>query len=44
MVITMAKLRMEHASTHGTRKPPGQKVIISGRMPRLTMSNSLQTS
>ena len=23
MVITMAKLRMAHASTHGTRKPPG---------------------
>ena len=25
MVITMAKLRMAHASTHGTRKPPGPK-------------------
>ena len=23
MVITMAKLRMVHASTHGARKPPG---------------------
>ena len=23
MVITMAKLRMAHANTHGTRKPPG---------------------
>ena len=23
MVITMAKLRMAHASTHGTRKQPG---------------------
>ena len=23
LVITMAKLRMAHASTHGTRKPPG---------------------
>ena len=23
MVITMAKLRMAHASTHGARKPPG---------------------
>ena len=23
MVITMAKLRMGHASTHGARKPPG---------------------
>ena len=25
MVITMAKLRMAHASTHGARKPPGPK-------------------
>ena len=25
MVITMAKLRMEHASTHGARKPSGPK-------------------
>ena len=25
MVITMAKLRMVHASTHGARKPPGPK-------------------
>ena len=25
MMITMAKLRMEHASTHGARKPPGPK-------------------
>ena len=23
MVITMAKLRMAHASTYGARKPPG---------------------
>ena len=23
--ITMAKLRMAHASTHGARKPPGPK-------------------
>ena len=23
LVITMAKLRMVHASTHGERKPPG---------------------
>ena len=23
MVITMAKLSMAHASTHGARKPPG---------------------
>ena len=23
MVITMANLRMAHASTHGARKPPG---------------------
>ena len=26
MVITMAKLRMAHASMHGTRKPPGPKL------------------
>ena len=25
MVITMAKLTMAHASTHGARKPPGPK-------------------
>ena len=25
MVITMAKLRMAHASTHGASKPPGPK-------------------
>ena len=25
MVITMAKLRMAHASTHGAHKPPGPK-------------------
>ena len=25
MVITMAKLRMAHASAHGARKPPGPK-------------------
>ena len=25
MVITMAKLCMAHASTHGARKPPGTK-------------------
>ena len=28
MVITMAKLRMVHASTHGARKPPGPKYIV----------------
>ena len=27
MVITMAKLRMAHASTHGTCKPPGPIVL-----------------
>ena len=26
MVITMAKLRMAHATTHGARKPPGPKL------------------
>ena len=30
MVITMAKLRMAHASTHGARKPPGPKSVDSG--------------
>ena len=29
MVITMAKLRMAHASTHGARKPPGPKIEIA---------------
>ena len=28
MVITMAKLRMAHASTHGARKPPGPKFEV----------------
>ena len=28
MVITMAKLRMAHASTHGARKPPGPKDFL----------------
>ena len=28
MIITMAKLCMAHASTHGTRKPPGPKLRI----------------
>ena len=28
MVITMAKLRMAHASTHGARKPPGPKLHL----------------
>ena len=27
LVITMAKLRMAHASTHGARKPPGPTII-----------------
>ena len=35
MVITMAKLRMAHASTHGARKPPGP---ITMRLPELTVS------
>ena len=26
MVITMAKLRMAHASMHGARKPPGPRL------------------
>ena len=28
LVITMAKLRMAHASTHGARKPPGPIKMI----------------
>ena len=28
LVITMAKLRMAHASTHGARKPPGPKYLF----------------
>ena len=31
LVITMAKLRMAHASTHGARKPPGPKFKNSYR-------------
>ena len=27
MVITITKLRMAHASTHGARKPPGPMVV-----------------
>ena len=38
MVITMAKLRMAHASTYGARKPPGP---ISYLFPE-TMINARQ--
>ena len=31
MVITMAKLRMAHASTHGARKPPGPITEKNGK-------------
>ena len=47
MVITMAKLRMAHASTHGARKPPGPistmsvfllfKASIQSRLPGPTI-------
>ena len=30
LVITMAKLRMAHASTHGARKPPGPITLQPG--------------
>ena len=30
LVITMAKLRMGHAKTHGARKPPGPKISFLG--------------
>ena len=29
MVITIAKLRMANASTHGARKPPGPTMAMS---------------
>ena len=29
LVITMAKLRMAHASTHGAHKPPGPKIMTT---------------
>ena len=38
MVITMAKLRMAHASTHGTRKPPGPKEREKERKLVITMA------
>jgi len=31
MVKTMAKLRMAHASTHGTRKPHGPKKQLNSQ-------------
>ena len=31
MVITMAKLRMAHTSTHGAHKPPGPKGRVKER-------------
>ena len=36
MVITMAKLRIAHASTHGTRKPPGPKWIFDNEVKSLS--------
>ena len=35
MVITMAKLRMAHASTHAARKPPGPKWVLFLLMSRV---------
>ena len=34
MVITMAKLRMVHASKHGARKPPGPTNFQPREFPR----------
>ena len=44
MVITMAKLRMAHASTHGARKPPGPiktylQLVKYGRVCKGTNNN-----
>ena len=41
MVITMAKLRMAHASTHGARKPPGPKEETMG-MGMFPLNNAAQ--
>ena len=38
MVITMAKLRMAHARTHGARKPPGPKKREKERKLVITMA------
>ena len=37
MVITMAKLRMAHASTHGARKPPGPKFQDKSQLPSFSL-------
>ena len=34
MVITMTKLRMAHASTHGERKPPGSTLSFKRSKPK----------
>ena len=39
LVITMAKLRMAHASTHGACKPPGPKVKRRPYSPTLSIYN-----
>ena len=44
MVITMAKLRMAHASTHGARKPPGPKDrTMAITMAKLRMAHAWRT-
>ena len=47
LVITMAKLRMAHASTHGARKPPGPKApyvrsTVALRTPRVNNTQALK--
>ena len=43
MVITMAKLRMAHASTHGARKPPGPITVLRNLMLRKLKPNITQS-
>ena len=42
MVITMAKLRMAHASTHGARNPPGPKKHWVNCLSNIILSHILQ--
>ena len=44
LVITMAKLRMAHASTHGARKPPGPKCMNACSRGGVQMSSSQANS
>ena len=44
LVITMAKLRMAHASTHGARKPPGPKISVLNNVMKNKITLSGQDS